>query len=258
MASVTKRSKDEMAKLWKEFGRTREAAIKNRLAEEYYPIVRYTAERMIERLPHNVQVEDLIGAGVFGLLDAIEKFDPLRLVKFETYCVGRIRGSMLDELRAMDWVPRLTRSRANKLQEAYVKLEREHGRAPTDHEVAKQMGISVEALDTLHREVSGASVLSLQHRTLGKDEDVVGVEVMEDRSAAMPLSESSKHDFIEYCKKKLSTKERNVLMLYYYEELTFKEIGAILNISESRVCQLHSKLVLRLRGFLKGREDDVV
>jgi RNA polymerase sigma factor for flagellar operon FliA len=258
MASVTKRSAAEMAKIWVEFERTHDASLKNILAEEYYPIVRYTAERMIERLPHNVQVEDLVGAGVFGLLDAIEKFDQARGVKFETYCVGRIRGSMLDELRAMDWVPRLTRARANKLEAAYAKLEREHGRAPTDHEVAKELGISVDELDSLHREVSGASLLSLQHRTLGKDEEAVGVEVMEDEHAPLPLSESSKKDFVEYCKKKLSTKERNVLMLYYYEELTFKEIGEVLNISESRVCQLHTKLVARLRGFLKGRQDDVV
>ena len=257
MASVTRRTKDELAKIWADFERTKDPALKNVLAEEYYQIVRYTAERMIERLPHNVQVEDLIGAGVFGLLDAITKFDRARGVKFETYCVGRIRGSMLDELRAMDWVPRLTRARANKLEQAYTKLEREHGRSPTDAEVAKELGLSVDKLDDLHREVSGASLLSLQHRTLGREEDAAGVEVMEDEGAAAPLTESAKRDFIEFCKKKLSTKERNVMMLYYYEELTFKEIGAILTISESRVCQLHTKLVARLRGFLKDRPDDV-
>ena len=258
MASVTKRSKEEMAKLWTEYRRTREVALKNQLSEEYLPIVRYVAERMIERLPHNVQVEDLISVGVFGLFEAIKKYEPERGVKFETYCVGRIRGSMLDELRSMDWVPRLTRARANKLEGAYAKLERELGRAPTDAEVAKEMGVSLEGLDELHREVSGASVLSLQHRTLGKDEDTAGVDVMEDEKITGPLSDSAKRDFVAYCKTKLSTKERSVLMLYYYDDLTFKEIGHILSISESRVCQLHSKLIVRLRAFLKGKRAEVV
>lgn len=254
MASVTRRSKVEMDRLWADWFRTRETSVKNLLAEEYLPIVRFTAERMIERLPHNVQVEDLISVGAFGLLDAIEKFDPTRAVKFETYCVGRIRGAMLDELRAMDWVPRLTRARANRLEAAYQGLERKLGRAPTDAEVAGELGISLEELDRLHRELSGASVLSLQHRTLGREEDTAGVESMADDRATGPVSESAKRDFVEYCKSKLSTKERNVLMLYYYEELTFKEIGDILGISESRVCQLHSKLVTRLRAFLAGRK----
>lgn len=258
MASVTKRPREEMAKLWEAYHRRPEPGLRNQLAEEYLPIVRYVAERMIERLPHNVQVEDLVSVGVFGLFDAIEKFDPARGVKFETYCVGRVRGSMLDELRAMDWVPRLTRARGNKLEAAYQKLEREFGRAPTDAEVAREMRMSIEELDQLHRELSGASVLSLQHRTLGKEEDIAGVDLMEDEKILGPLSNNSKKDFVEYCKTKLSTKERSVLMLYYYDDLTFKEIGQILDISESRVCQLHSKLIVRLRAFLKGKRPEVV
>ncbi len=256
MALVTKRSKEELSKLWEEFHRTRDRAVKNILAEEYLPIVKYVSDRMIERLPHNVQVEDLCGAGVFGLLDAIEKFDSGRGVKFETYCVGRIRGSILDELRAMDWVPRLTRARSNKLEATYVKLERELGRAPTDVEVAREMNISIDELDRLHREVSGATMAPIQHRALEKEQDLVTVDAMEDSRQEGPLSESEKRDFVSFCKTKLSTKERYILMLYYYDELTLKEIGRILGLSESRVCQLHAKLVARLRAYMTRMRDD--
>lgn len=258
MASVTKRPKEEMARLWDEYQRTRDVAIKNILSEEYLPIVRYVAEKMIERLPHNVQIEDLTSVGTFGLFDAIEKFDLSRGVKFETYCVGRVRGAMLDELRAMDWVPRLTRARANRLEDAYSKLERELRRAPTDVELARELHISIEALDDLYREVSGASVLSLQRRTLGKDETTLGVDVMEDPKIRGPLSESARKDLVEFCQRNLTLKERYILMMYYFEDLTLKEIGTILGLSESRVCQLHAKLISRLRAYLKRRSAEAV
>ncbi len=258
MASVTKRPKEELARLWEEFQRTKDAVIKNILSEEYLPIVRYVAEKMIERLPHNVQVEDLSSAGAFGLFDAIEKFDLARGVKFETYCVGRIRGAMLDELRSMDWVPRLTRARANKLEEAYTRMERELGRAPTDVQLARALNLSLDQLDELYREVSGASVLSLQKRTLGKDETVLGVDIMEDPKVQGPLSETSRKDLVDFCQKNLSTKERYILMMYYFEDLTLKEIGTILGLSESRVCQLHAKLISRLRGYLRRRSAEAV
>ncbi|MBI4563641.1 MAG: FliA/WhiG family RNA polymerase sigma factor [Planctomycetes bacterium] len=251
MVLVTKRSKEELARLWDEFKRTGDRNIKNILAEEYLPVVRYVSDRMIERLPHNVQVEDLCGAGVFGLLDAIDKFDPARGVKFETYCVGRIRGAILDDLRAMDWVPRLTRARSNKLEAAYAKLERELGRAPTDIEVARELKISLEELDELHQELSGATVLPLHHRALEKEPEVQGVDVMEDTRIEGPVDDSARKDFLEFCKTKLSTKEKYILTMYYYDELTLKEIGRVLGLSESRVCQLHAKLVARLRGYLR-------
>jgi RNA polymerase sigma factor for flagellar operon FliA len=257
MASVTKRPKEEMARLWEEFKRTRDRAIKNLLSEEYYPIVRYVAEKMIERLPHNVQVEDLVSSGVFGLFDAIEKFDLSRGVKFETYCVNRIRGAMLDELRHMDWVPRLTRARANKLEEAYAKLQRENGRAPTDVELAQELKISVDQLDELFREVSGASIVSMQRRALDKDPNQLGVDIMEDGKIEGPLPATTRKDLLEFCKKRLSTKERYILMMYYSEDLTLKEIGQILDLSESRVCQLHAKLIARLRAYLKTKKVEI-
>jgi len=254
MASITKRSREEMDRLWVEYGRTHSQEIRNILAEEYLPIVRFVSDRMIERLPHNVQVEDLCSAGVFGLLDAIDKFDMSRGFRFETYCTNRIRGAILDELRSMDWVPRLTRARANGLERAFSKLERELGRAPTDVEVARELRISVDRLDELYRETSGTAVVqSLHRRTLAKDPETVGVDTMEDTGDAGPVTNAEKSDFIAYCKKNLSTKERYILMLYYYDELTLKEIGNVLGLSESRVCQLHAKLVTRLRAYMERR-----
>lgn len=257
MASVTKRPKEEIARLWEEYGRTRDLKLKNILSEEYLPIVRYVAEKMIERLPHNVQVEDLMSAGIFGLFEAVERFDLTRGVKFETYCVGRIRGSMLDELRHMDWVPRLTRARANRLEEAYAKLEKEHGRPPTDVELARELKLSVDQLDELYREVSGASLVSMQRRSLEKDENLLGVDVMEDGKLEGPLPANVKRDLVEFCRKRLSTKERYILMMYYFEDLTLKEIGSILGLSESRVCQLHAKLISRLRAYMKHKRTEI-
>ena len=220
MASVTKRPKEEMLELWKEFARTNSKALKNELSEEYLPIVKYVADKMIERLPHNVQVEDLIGAGIFGLFEAVQRFDLERGVKFETYCVGRIRGSMLDELRHMDWVPRLTRARANRLEDAHSRLEKEHGRPPTDVELAKELKLTLDQLDDLYREVSGASLSSLKQRTLEKDENQMGVDVMEDNKIEGPFPANARKDLVEYCRKRLSTKERYILMMYYFEDLT--------------------------------------
>src|SRR3990170_6926079 len=146
-----KRTKEDIQKIWVEFSKTSSRELKNLLIEEYLPIVRYVAERMSERLPKSVQVDDLVSTGVFGLLDAIDRFDIKRGVKFETYCIGRVRGAMLDELRAMDWVPRLTRARANKLEDAYSKVVKQQGRAPTDTELAKEMRVSMQELDALFK-----------------------------------------------------------------------------------------------------------
>ncbi len=257
MASVTKRSKEEIARLWWEYRRTRDPAIKNILSEEYLPIVRFVAEKMIGRLPHNVQVEDLISAGVFGLFEAVERFDVSRGVKFETYCVGRIYGAMLDDLRQLDWVPRLTRARANRLEAACADLQKRHERPPTDVELARELGISLEQLDQMYREVSGAGLLNVTRRVLQKEENQLGMDIREDSKIEGPLPASTRKDLVEFCKRKLSAKERYVLMMYYFEDLTLKEIGEVLGLSESRVCQLHAKLMARLRGFLKHRQAEI-
>lgn len=253
MATSMKLAKEEVERIWSEYRKTGDKKYKNQLAEHYLPIVRYQAEKMIERLPHNVQVEDLCGAGIFGLFEAIDRFDVSRGVKFETYCVGRIRGAMLDELRAMDWVPRLTRARANKLQDTYARLEKELGRAPSDVELARAMHLSLESLDAVYREVSGANLVTLQRKPLQKDDNIIGVDIMEDVRVEGPVLESAKKDFLDFCKKTLSSKERYILMMYYFDDLTLKEIGTILGLSESRVCQLHAKLITRLRAYAQRR-----
>ncbi len=164
---------------------------------------------------------------------------------------------MLDELRHMDWVPRLTRARANKLEAAYSRLEKEHGRQPTDVEIARELKITIDQLDDLYREVSGASLARFSRRTLEKDESQLGVDIMEDSKIEGPLAAGSRKDLVEFCKNKITTKERHILVMYYFEDLTLKEIGQILGLSESRVCQLHAKLISRLRGFMKHRQAEI-
>jgi RNA polymerase sigma factor for flagellar operon FliA len=258
MGSLIKKSQEELDKLWKEYKATGDPRLKNQLAEEYLPVVRYHAERLAERLPNNVQVEDIASAGIFGLLDAIDKFDLSRGVKFETYCAGRIRGAMLDELRAMDWVPRQTRARANRLEQTYARLEKEHGRPPTDMELAEALGVSLEELDAIYKDVSGASVASLQRRSHAKEEDLLAVEIREDARIEGPLDAAARKDFLEYVQKNLTAKERYILMLYYFDELTLKEIGAILGLSESRVCQIHARVLTKLRHYLRKIKEDAL
>ena len=251
----------DIDKLWKEYKAGPSVPVRNTLMEEYLPIVRYVAERIRERLPKNVEVDDLVEAGIFGLMDAIDRFDLSRNVKFETYCTNRIRGAILDDLRNLDWVPRLVRSRAHQLEEAHVKIERETGRAPTDSEVAKAMNVTNEEYDTILREVSAATMVNAGGRRPGdKEENAVAanIELMEDRSEPDPSFDIAKKELVEYVTRSLTKKERLILLLYYYEDLTLKEIGRTLELSESRVCQLHSKVLLKLRTQLQKRRAELV
>jgi RNA polymerase sigma factor for flagellar operon FliA len=249
------RTREDVTKIWQQFKAHGDEASRNTLLETYLPIVRYVAERIIEKLPQNVDVQDLMSAGIFGLADAIDRFDLSRGVKFETYCTSRIRGAILDELRAMDWVPRLVRARLHQLENAYLKLERELGRAPTDGELSRELGVSLEGLDGLLREVSAATVVAVCRRTLEKDDTLAPptLETVEDKRDADPSRVAQKRELIEYITRGISRKEKLILLLYYYEELTFREIGLTLGLSESRVSQLHSKILLRLRTQLRKK-----
>ncbi len=232
--------------------------LRNRLIEHYLPLVRYNAERIWTRLPQGVDLEDLVSAGTFGLLDAIEAFDLDRGVKFETYCVPRIRGAMLDELRTMDWVPRLVRSKASKLAEATKALESQLGRHPSEQELAEHLGISLDELEKLMVEASAVNVVSLNKKWYETDsyKDVREIDILEDKRGEDPTKRIQKSDLMRLVTKGLNRNERLIIILYYYEELTMKEIGATLDLSESRVSQMHSSIVQRLQEQLARRRSE--
>jgi len=232
--------------------------LRNRLIEQYFPLVRFNAERVWAKLPDGVDLNDLISAGVFGLMDAIEAFDLERGVKFETYCVPRIRGAMLDELRTMDWVPRLVRSKASKLEAARKELEVQVGRPPESHELAAKLQISLEEFDKLKSEASAVSLVSLNKKWYETDsyKDVREVDVVEDKKGEDPTFGIQKRDVMRLVTKGLNRNERLIIILYYYEELTMKEIGQTLGLSESRVSQMHSSIVARLKDQLCARRPE--
>ena len=232
--------------------------LRNRLVERYLPLVKYNGERIWSRLPEGVELDDLISAGIFGLMDAIDAFDLSRGVKFETYCVPRIRGAMLDELRTMDWVPRLVRSKASKLNEAYKSLEVRLGRAPTEAELAERMELSVPEVEKLILDASAVNLISLNKKWYETDsyKDVREIDILEDKKGEDPTRRIQKNDLMRLVTKGLNRNERLIIILYYYEELTMKEIGATLDLSESRVSQMHSSIMQRLQQQLGRRRPE--
>lgn len=250
---------EERLALWQAYKADPEnLQLRNKLVETYLPLVKYNGERIWSRLPEGVELDDLISAGIFGLMDAIEAFDLGRGVKFETYCVPRIRGAMLDELRTMDWVPRLVRSKASKLGEATKTLETRLGRAPTAVELAEQMEISVPELEKMTLEANAVNLISLNKKWYETDsyKDVREIDILEDKKGEDPTRRIQKNDLMRLVTKGLNRNERLIIILYYYEELTMKEIGATLDLSESRVSQMHSSIVQRLQTQLGRRRPE--
>jgi RNA polymerase sigma factor for flagellar operon FliA len=227
--------------------------------EKYLPLVRYNAERIYARLPDEVDIEDLMSAGVFGLMDAIDAFDLERQVKFETYCAPRIRGAILDELRSMDWVPRLVRHRTAKVEGARLRAEMETGNQPTDQEIANRLGVQGEEFDKLKRDSTAVATRSLTQRCFPSDgsRDVREIDVIRDESQVNPLGEIQRRDLRELITKGLSRAERLIVILYYYEGMTMKEIGATLDLSESRVSQMHSSILMRLKSQMQHRSPEL-
>jgi RNA polymerase sigma factor for flagellar operon FliA len=247
---------DDIQQVWIEYRKHPEnQELRNRLIERYLPLVRYNGERIWQRLPDGVELDDLISAGVFGLMDAIDAFDMERGVKFETYCVPRIRGAMLDELRCMDWVPRLVRSKASKLAAATRKLETRLGRAPSEQELAELMEISIPELEKMISDANAVNLISLNKKWYETDsyKDVREIDILEDKKGEDPTRRIQKNDLMRLVTKGLNRNERLIIILYYYEELTMKEIGATLDLSESRVSQMHSSIVARLQQQLGRR-----
>ena len=250
---------EDVEQLWIEYKRDQSNQdIRNRLVEMYLPLVKYNGERIWSRLPEGVELDDLISAGVFGLMDAIDAFDLSRGVKFETYCVPRIRGAMLDELRTMDWVPRLVRSKASKLNEAVKSLEARLGRQPTELELAQQLSISVPELEKMILDANAVNLISLNPKWYETDsyKDVREIDILEDKKGEDPTKRIQKADLMRLVTKGLNRNERLIIILYYYEELTMKEIGATLDLSESRVSQMHSSIVQRLQCQLQRRRPE--
>jgi RNA polymerase sigma factor for flagellar operon FliA len=256
-ATIT--STDEIQQVWAQYrAEPGNKELRNRLVEQYMPLVRYNGERIWQRLPDGVELDDLISAGIFGLMDAIDAFDLNRGVKFETYCVPRIRGAMLDELRTMDWVPRLVRSKASKLAEATKQMETKFGRQPTNIELSEHMGISMVELEKMQTEANAVGLVSLNKKWYETDsyKDVREIDVLEDKKGEDPTRRVQKTDLMRLVTKGLNRNERLIIILYYYEELTMKEIGATLDLSESRVSQMHSSIVGRLQQQLGYRRPE--
>ena len=248
----------DVTELWREFKEHPTTDLRNRLVERYLPLVKYNAERIWQRLPEGVDLDDLISAGVFGLMDAIDAFDLGRGVKFETYCVPRIRGAMLDELRTMDWVPRLVRSKHSKMEEARKALEAQHGRPPTDAELAERLGVPLEEFEKMAGDATAVSLVSLNKKWYETDsyKDVREIDILEDKKAEDPTHRLQNRDLMRLVTRGLNRNERLIIILYYYEDMTMKEIGATLDLSESRVSQMHSSIVARLQHQLSKRRPE--
>ena len=245
-------------KEWLSYKKDNDPQIRQKLLEEYLPLVRSVAGRMAMGFPRSVELSDLVSTGVIGLVEALSNYDPSRGVKFETYAVPRRRGAILDELRSLDWVPRSTRAKSREIDKAMNKLENKLGRVPSTHELAKVLKTSSEELFSDLDDVSSTVMLSLDE-LIYKEEDnrqVPRVETVEELSQENVLGNMEKKELKAYiisAISHLSEQERLVVALYYYEELTLKEIGEVMQISESRVSQIHTKAVLKLRGMIKEK-----
>ena len=245
--------------VWRVYKKAATDELRNHLIENYLHLVKSTAERMHMRLPGEVDVEDLMSAGLFGLMDAIDAFDLERGVKFETYCTQRIRGAIFDELRAMDWVPRLVRSRTAKVERARKALEMELGRRPTDKEVCDRLEVSGAEFKKLSKDSKPVNVVSLNRKWFETDssKDIREIDVIQDNRQEDPLAELQRRDLKLLITKGLSRAERLIVILYYYEEMTMKEIGMTLDLSESRVSQMHSSILARLQAQMQYRSKEL-
>jgi RNA polymerase sigma factor for flagellar operon FliA len=243
--------------LLKEYGKA-DTRHKEDLILRFAPLIKLIANRIALRLPPHVDSEDLINSGVIGLMDAMEKYDPTRGTSFKTYAEFRIRGAILDELRSLDWFPRSIRQKVNRLESAYANLERQLGRAATDEEVAEALNMDLEEFYETLAQASAVSLVSLYD--MGREEGGEERSFLEciangEEDPASALESQEVYETVGKAIEKLPEKEQMVISLYYYDELTMKEIGRVLNLTESRVSQIHTKAVLRLRARLRSLQE---
>jgi RNA polymerase sigma factor FliA len=246
----------ELRDLWRRYKAEGDERARERLVVAYSPLVKFIAGRMASGLPSHVEESDLISYGLLGLIGAIERFDLEREIKFETFAVARIKGAIIDELRSLDWVPRSVRSKARDVEKAHSELEAKHGRTPTDEEMAEQLELTVEEFNSALLDIANSSVLALDDLWTFADPEGGGgqisvLDTIQDPAAVDPHSEaeaSALKDRLADAIESLPERERLVIALYYYENLTLREIGEVLGVTESRVSQLHTKAVLALRS----------
>lgn len=249
----------DISALWAHYKEDLDTAARDELILYYSPLVKYVAGRVGSSLPQMVETSDLISYGIFGLIDAIEKFDLDRSIKFETYAIARIRGAIIDELRAMDWVPRSVRTKAKEIERTYAAMENELKRAPSDAEVSERMGIALGEYHGILSKLAYTSVVSFEELWTGFDRDDAQdpLSSIPDHNAEDPLQvlESTEvKQILAGAIERLPEREKTVVALYYYEGLTLKEIGQVLGVTESRVSQMHTKAVLRLRASLHAAQ----
>jgi RNA polymerase sigma factor for flagellar operon FliA len=249
-----------LRELWQQYKSTKDGALRERLILHYSPLVKYVAGRVGVGLPPNIEQADLVSYGIFGLIDAIEKFDLDRAIKFETYAISRIRGAIIDELRAIDWIPRSVRYKAREVEKAYAKLEGELHRTPSEAEVAAEMGIKLDDLHQIFSQVSFVNVVALDELlSVGgeKGDKLSLVDTLEDTRAEDPVlafeSEETKY-LLAKAINTLPEREKIVVTLYYYEGLTLAEIGRVLGVTESRVSQVHRRATISMREKLEELE----
>ena len=251
---------EDLDALWDAFKATGRRAHRDQLILHYSPLVKYVASRLAAGLPATVEQEDLASHGIFGLIDALEKFDRARAIKFETYAVPRIRGAIIDGMRANDWVPRSVRFKAREVDKAITSLEGALGRSPSDHEVAERLGVSDEELRVTMNQISFVSVMALDELLHGSEgESVSLLDTLPDRNAldaGGALESQEGRALLAQAINALPEREKIVVTLYYFEGLTLNEIGGVLGVTESRVCQIHTKAVGSLRGLLEDDAED--
>ena len=250
---------EAIAGLWDGYKERSDAGSRERLIVHYAPLVKYVAGRVGSGLPQSVDPGDLVSYGMFGLIDAIDKFDRSREIKFETYAIARIKGAILDELRAIDWVPRSVRAKGREVERAYAELEHRLKRTPDDTEVALEMGISERDLHQVFNQLSFVGIAALDE-VVGGDRDSVttlGDTIADRREGPVGLYEIEEmKQLLAGAINRLGEREKMVLTLYYYEALTLAEIGRVLGVTESRVCQIHTKAILQLRSRLRASDSE--
>jgi RNA polymerase sigma factor FliA len=248
----------ELRELWRRYKEGGDDRARERLVVAYSPLVKFVAGRTGARLPSHVEQADLISYGMIGLIESLDRFEPSRQIRFETFAMQRIRGAIIDELRSLDWVPRSVRARARAIEEVNSKLEHELGRVPTDAELSSRLEISEEELQESLIQISNSSILALEELWMTPDssgDKVSLLDTIEDERAPDPqaaLDTSELKDRLQEAVQDLPERETLVVALYYFENLTLREIGEVLGVTESRVSQLHSKAVLRLRSKLRS------